>query len=169
MNVEFDLRELELLTGSPEEENVDVPDPDAIKEEPADYDSADFTTASGEAAQVSERADNPEHTPEGIRREEKSAEQSNPAGEDGFRLQLSETTTQDLLRLAGETQINNGQVSAQIAALQASVQQSERYHKQIKAMAADLEALIRTRSALQRVSGSEPDLRAGHRTGCSIR
>jgi chemotaxis protein histidine kinase CheA len=69
-------------------------------------------------------------------------------GEDQHRFTLPETTADQLLRLAGESQITNTQIMAQIAALQTSIQLSDRYHKQIKTMAAEFEALVQTRTAL---------------------
>lgn len=81
-----------------------------------------------------------------------------PDEEDGQRLHVPGTTAEQLLRIAGESQIANTQIMAQLAALRTSVQQSDRYHKQIKSMAAELEALVQIRTGL---NGSMPSLDNG--------
>src|SRR5690606_37319679 len=55
-------------------------------------------------------------------------------------------------RIDGETQITNSQVMAQIEAMQASIQLTERYHKMIRNMSVEMEALVQTQSALRATS-----------------
>ncbi|WP_045857127.1 hybrid sensor histidine kinase/response regulator [Teredinibacter purpureus] len=64
-------------------------------------------------------------------------------------INLPERTAHELLRIAGETQIANTQVNAQIESLQNSIQLTDRYHSKIRAMAADLDILVQTQSALR--------------------
>ncbi len=72
--------------------------------------------------------------------------------EEKYHLNLPGTTAQELLRIAGETQITNSQVMAQIEAMQASIQLTERYHKMIRNMSIEMEALVQTQSALRATS-----------------
>ncbi len=67
-------------------------------------------------------------------------------------INLAESTAQELLRLSGEIQISNNQVTSQISNIESSIELTYRYHKQIKTMAAELEALIQTQSALKSAS-----------------
>ena len=67
-------------------------------------------------------------------------------------INLPEKTAQELLRLSGEMQISNNQVNAQISSIESSIQLTDRYHKQIKHMAAELEAMVQTQSALRAAS-----------------
>ena len=74
-------------------------------------------------------------------------------------LALSQTNAQQLLRIAGENQIANTQFMAQLDGMKTSIEQAERFHKQMKAMAMELEVLLQTqnalRSALYRSKGGE--------------
>lgn len=72
--------------------------------------------------------------------------------EEKYHLNLPGSTAQELLRIAGETQITNSQVMAQIEAMQASIQLTERYHKMIRNMSVEMEALVQTQSALRATS-----------------
>ncbi len=67
-------------------------------------------------------------------------------------INLAEKTAQELLRISGEIQIANNRVNAQISALELSFGLTNRYHKQIKRLAAELEALIQNQSALRAAS-----------------
>lgn len=69
-----------------------------------------------------------------------------------FHLSVPENTAQELLRLSGELHINNTQVMAQLDTLLSSAELADRYHKRIRAMSADLEALVQTQSALRAAS-----------------
>ena len=77
--------------------------------------------------------------------------QQEELGEKHF-LHLAENTAHELLRLAGESQITNTQVVAQIDSLQSSIQLAEGYHGKISIMAAELEMLVQTQSALRAAS-----------------
>ncbi len=81
---------------------------------------------------------------------EKSSTKSN---EDDVRyINLPSHVAQELLRLSGETQITNNQFSVRVENLQHSTQLSDRYHKKIKTMAAEFDALVQTQSALRSAS-----------------
>lgn len=69
-----------------------------------------------------------------------------------FHLSVPENTAQELLRLSGEMHINNTQVMAQLDTLVSSAELADRYHKRIRTMSADLEALVQTQSALRAAS-----------------
>lgn len=69
-----------------------------------------------------------------------------------FHLSVPENTAQELLRLSGEIHINNTQVMAQLDTLVSSAELADRYHKRIRTMSADLEALVQTQSALRAAS-----------------
>ena len=67
-------------------------------------------------------------------------------------LTISAALAQELLRLAGETQITNTQSAAQIDALADSVKSAEQYHRDIKSMSAELEHLVQIQGALTAAS-----------------
>jgi chemosensory pili system protein ChpA (sensor histidine kinase/response regulator) len=64
-------------------------------------------------------------------------------------LSLSQQHAQQLLRIAGESQIANTQFMAQLEAMKTSIEQTERFHRRIKSMAMELEALLQTQNALR--------------------
>lgn len=75
-----------------------------------------------------------------------------PNEDDVRYINLPNHVAQELLRLSGETQIGNNQFSVRVENLQHSTQLSDRYHKQIKTMAAEFDALVQTQSALRSAS-----------------
>ncbi len=75
-----------------------------------------------------------------------------PNEDDVRYINLPNHVAQELLRLSGETQITNNQFSVRVENLQHSTQLSDRYHKQIKTMAAEFDALVQTQSALRSAS-----------------
>ncbi|MEX1033846.1 MAG: response regulator [Cellvibrionaceae bacterium] len=129
--VEFDLGELEQL-----EVSANGPDADTI-----DW------SASKEAELAIETEQSEEPT---INLNKDGGRDASTQHNDDERhyINLPETVAQQLLRIAGEGQIATTQLMTQIAAMHASIQLTDRYHKQIRTMAADLEALIQTRTAL---------------------
>lgn len=64
-------------------------------------------------------------------------------------IHLPDQTAQELLRLSGEAQIANTQLTAQLNMLGSSVQLAERYHQKIRQMASELEVIVQTQSALR--------------------
>ncbi|MFT5083138.1 MAG: chemotaxis protein histidine kinase CheA/ActR/RegA family two-component response regulator, partial [Lentisphaeria bacterium] len=64
-------------------------------------------------------------------------------------INVPEKIAQELLRLSGEKHIANTQISTQLDSLQASLNLTHRYHKKIKDMALQLDALVQTQSALK--------------------
>lgn len=85
---------------------------------------------------------------------ESKAEEASPEEDEAeqFHLSVPENTAQELLRLSGEMHINNTQVMAQLDTLISSAELADRYHKRIRTMSADLEALVQTQSALRAAS-----------------
>lgn len=70
-------------------------------------------------------------------------------------INLPESKAHELLRLSGEIQIANNQVEAQIVSMQTSLQLSARFHQQIKSMAAQLDTMVQTQSALREAARSQ--------------
>ncbi|PCK09577.1 MAG: hypothetical protein COA42_03460 [Alteromonadaceae bacterium] len=67
---------------------------------------------------------------------------------------IPERVSRELMRLSGETQIVNNQVSAHIESIQNNMSQCDQYHKKIRAMAAEFDALVQTQSALRAASSA---------------
>ncbi len=80
---------------------------------------------------------------------ETAAQENTPDESFSASLSLSQHNAQQLLRIAGESQIANTQFMAQLDAMKTSIDQTERFHRRIKSMAMELEALLQTQNALR--------------------
>lgn len=67
-------------------------------------------------------------------------------------IHLPEVTAHELLKAAGETQITHNQINTKIDAIQHSIKQTSQFHRAMKAIALELEALIQSQSAIRSAS-----------------
>lgn len=78
--------------------------------------------------------------------------------EDKHFIHFPERTAHDLLRIAGEVQIGNTQIATKVEAMRSHIRASERFHKKMRAMAAELEALVQMQSSMHAAAvGCEDD------------
>jgi len=135
------------------QENTDTPITTAPEVAlPTTSDKATSTTEPS-APETQQAAPPTETTPTQTTPVEANAEPTKATPKEHERhISLQEKTAHELLRLSGEIQISNNQVTSQINAVDASLQLTHRYHKQIKTMAAELEAMVQTQSALRAAS-----------------
>lgn len=115
-------------------------------------DVADHAEAAGDRVDTSQAAAPVDQASSTSSQKQQQAPSTVDDEEEKHFLNVTEKTAQQLLRIAGESQIANTQVMAQIEAMTASLALAERYHRQIKTMANELEALIQTQSALRSAS-----------------
>lgn len=83
--------------------------------------------------------------------------QNNDDEADKHFIHVPDATAQELLRISGESQIANTQLNAQIESLQTSIQLTDRYHKKIRQMAAELEIIVQSQSALRAAATKADD------------
>ena len=81
-----------------------------------------------------------------------SGEVESFAKEEKHFLHFPESTAHELLRIAGEVQIGNAQISTKVEHLRTNIKFAEKYHKKIRAMAGDLDAFVQMQSSMQMAS-----------------
>lgn len=92
---------------------------------------------------------------------ETSAEVESIGKDEGHFLHFPESTAHELLRIAGEVQIGNAQISTKVQDLRSNIKFAEKYHKKIRSMANELDAFVQMQSSMQLASkgysGEETD------------
>lgn len=162
------IEDLEEEPSSPEFEEYAQPsaeDANGITLEPAQARQEQTTKENTQEQSPEAPPEIPQETPQKTNSEstkkttsETSAVTSKPNDDDVRYINLPNHIAQELLRLSGETQIASNQFSVRVENLQNSTQLSDRYHKQIKTLAAEFDALVQTQSALRSASlGSRED------------